>query len=132
MKIQCLIIDDEPIAQEIIEKYLEPLDQLVVTGKCINALEANNVLQKQSVDLIFLDIEMPHLTGLAFLKNLANPPKVIITTAYRDYALEGYDLNVVDYLLKPISYERFLKAINKVLSSGMAQRSRSTLYLYQS
>lgn len=116
--VKCLIVDDEVIAQNIIEGYIEPLDQFQLIGKCSNALEANNLLNNQSIDLIFLDLEMPNINGLAFLKNLSNPPKVIITTAYREYAIEGFDLDVVDYLLKPISHERFLKAVNKVLTKA--------------
>lgn len=115
MHLKCLIIDDEPIAQEIIESYLEPFDQIEIVGKCLNAIEANKQIHEQHIDLIFLDIEMPHIDGLSFVKNLENAPKVIITTAYREYALEGYELNVVDYLLKPISQDRFLKALNRVL-----------------
>ncbi|MEL7004946.1 MAG: response regulator transcription factor [Bacteroidota bacterium] len=114
MKIDCIIVDDEPLAIEIIESYIERLDGINLVAKCNNALKAFEILQKQSVDLIFLDIQMPKLTGLDFLRTLNNPPKVIITTAYRDYAIEGYELDVVDYLLKPISFERFLKSIGKV------------------
>lgn len=129
MKLNCLIIDDEPIAQQIIERYIEPLDQLRVVGKCSDALEAHNVLMEQKVDLLFLDIEMPHINGLNFLKNLDRPPKVIITTAYREYALEGFEVGVTDYLLKPISQERFLKAVNRILSAPMTQKDRRP-YIY--
>lgn len=129
MKINCLIVDDEPIAQEIVESYLEPFDQIEIVGKCINALEANALIHEHQVDLVFLDIEMPHLNGLKFIKNLKNPPKVIITTAYREYALEGHELEVVDYLLKPISQERFLKAINRVLTKRVAVPKESS-YVY--
>lgn len=115
MKLKCLIVDDEPIAQEILEGYLEPFEQVELIGKCANAIEAGGALHEHKIDLIFLDIEMPQLDGLSFVKNLEQPPKVIITTAYREYALEGFELNVVDYLLKPISLERFMKAINRVL-----------------
>ncbi|WP_421764721.1 LytR/AlgR family response regulator transcription factor [Ekhidna sp.] len=116
MKLQCLIIDDEPIAQEIIEKYLEPFNQVQIVGKCHNAIEANQLLQDHPIDLIFLDIEMPHVNGISFAKSLEHPPKIIITTAYREYAIDGFELNVVDYLLKPISQERFLKALNRVMA----------------
>ncbi|MEQ6166018.1 LytTR family DNA-binding domain-containing protein [Ekhidna sp. MALMAid0563] len=116
MKLRCLIVDDEPIAQEILEGYLEPFDQIEIVSKCSNAIEATKVLHETSIDLIFLDIEMPQVDGLSFIKNLEKPPMVIITTAYREYALEGHELNVVDYLLKPISNERFLKSINRVLA----------------
>ena len=111
MKLRCLIVDDEPIAQDILEGYLEPFDQVEVVAKCSNAIEATKELHETSIDLIFLDIEMPQVDGLSFIKNLEKPPMVIITTAYREYALEGHELNVVDYLLKPISNERFLKSI---------------------
>ncbi len=114
MTFKCLIVDDEPVAQGILERYIDQLEGLTLVAKCKNALEANEWLRKAEVDLIFLDIEMPHLDGLSFLSTLASPPKVILTTAYREYALEGYELNVVDYLLKPISLERFMKAINKL------------------
>ncbi len=112
-KINCLIVDDEPIAQRIIASYLKELEDFHLVTTCKNALEANKVLNQEAVDLMFLDIEMPKLKGLAFLKSLSNPPKVIITTAYREYALEGFELDVLDYLLKPISFERFFKAVNK-------------------
>ncbi|OEK02936.1 hypothetical protein BFP97_16010 [Roseivirga sp. 4D4] len=115
MSINCLIIDDEPIAQEIIERYLAPFDQIQIVGKCINAVEANSLLQSKAIDLIFLDIQMPHIDGLAFIKSLANPPKVIVTTAHREYAIDAFEIDVVDYLLKPISQERFLIALNRVL-----------------
>jgi DNA-binding LytR/AlgR family response regulator len=114
MALKCLIVDDETLALDILENYIARLDNLELVGRCLNAMEAFNVLKQKKVDLIFLDIQMPKLTGIDFLKNLSHPPKVILTTAYRDYALEGYELNAIDYLLKPISFERFFKAINKV------------------
>ncbi len=113
--INVLIVDDEPLAQDVLETYVEKLPELHLAGKCGNALEANEMLKKNQIDLILLDIQMPQLTGIDFLKTLTNPPKVIFTTAYPNYALEGFELNAVDYLLKPISLERFIKAINKVL-----------------
>ncbi|WP_425389803.1 LytR/AlgR family response regulator transcription factor [Ekhidna sp.] len=108
------IIDDEPIAHRIIEGYCEDLKHLMKVGNCYNAAEAIEVLHREQVDLIFLDIKMPKMTGLAFLKSISDPPKVIITTAFKEHALEGYDLNVVDYLLKPFSFDRFIKAVNKI------------------
>lgn len=114
MALKCIIVDDEPLAIEVIESYIDRITDLEIVAKCKNALTAFELLQKEKIDLIFLDIQMPKLTGLDFLKSLKNPPKVILTTAYRDYALEGYELDVVDYLLKPISFERFLKAVSKV------------------
>lgn len=111
---KCIIVDDEPLAIEVIESHLEKLDDVDIVAKCNNALSAFEILQKQHIDLVFLDIQMPKLTGIDFLKTLRNPPKVIFTTAYREFALESYDLNAVDYLLKPISFDRLLKAIGKV------------------
>ncbi|WP_350293946.1 response regulator [uncultured Croceitalea sp.] len=119
MNLSYLIIDDEPIAHDIIMTYSAELEYLKLKKQCYTALEAINYLQKSSVDFIFLDIEMPRLKGLDFLKTLQNPPEVIITTAYQEYALEGYELNVVDYLLKPFSLERFLKAIGKLRASSI-------------
>ncbi|MEJ1242432.1 LytTR family DNA-binding domain-containing protein [Chryseolinea sp. T2] len=116
----CIIVDDEPLAIEIVEAYLEKIDQLKLLGKFRNAIEAFAFLQDHAVDLIFLDIQMPKLSGLDFIKTLKNPPKVIFTTAYRDYAIEGFDLEVVDYLLKPIPFDRFLKAVAKVLHQPTA------------
>ena len=111
--IRCLIVDDEPVAQRIIVKYLSELAGYEVVDTCLNAIAAMDVLRQQDVDLLFLDIEMPKLKGLAFLKTLQHAPHVIITTAHREYAYESYELEVLDYLLKPISFERFLRAINK-------------------
>lgn len=108
-----LIIDDEHIAHEIIKGYCDLLPNMKLLKHCYNALEALEYLRSNKVDLIFLDLNMPKLKGFDFLKTLQNPPKVIVTTAYQEFALEGYELNVVDYLLKPFGFERFLKAINK-------------------
>jgi len=114
MKLRCLIVDDEPPAIKVLLSYVENIKDLDVAGTCFNALEAMQVLQQQPVDLIFLDIKMPRLLGTEFIRTLRNPPKVIFTTAHKDYAVEGFDLDAVDYLLKPFSFERFLKAINKI------------------
>lgn len=114
---KCIIVDDEPLAIEILESYVARVDELELTGSFRNAIAAFSFVQQNPVDLIFLDIEMPKLSGIDFLKTLKNSPKVIITTAYRDYAIEGFELEVVDYLLKPIPFERFLKSVGKVLSS---------------
>lgn len=111
-----LIVDDEPIAHRIIERYCNDLPHLEKAGDCYDALEAMQFLSAERVDLMFLDINMPKLKGFDFLKTLANPPKVIVTTAYKEFALEGYELNVSDYLLKPFSFERFVKAVNKAVS----------------
>jgi len=112
--INCIIVDDEPLAQRVIEKFLEDLPNFHVTAKCNNAFEAMDAINNNMVDLMFLDINMPKLSGLSFLKSLKNPPLVIITTAYSEYAIEGYELDVVDYLKKPFSFERFFKAVQKV------------------
>lgn len=109
-----MIVDDEPLALDVLETFIQRLDNLVLVCRCNNAVEAYNCLQSEHIDLLFLDIQMPKLTGIDFLKSLANPPKVIFTTAYRDYAVEGFELNAVDYLLKPIAFKRFLKAVSKV------------------
>lgn len=113
MKTRCLIVDDEPLAIKLMESHIEKLENLEVVGTSTNAMIAFDILREKKVDLLFLDIQMPQITGIEFLKTLKNPPKVIITTAYRQYAIEGYELDVIDYLLKPISFERFLKAVNK-------------------
>ncbi|NRB59436.1 MAG: response regulator transcription factor [Winogradskyella sp.] len=115
MKTKCLIVDDEPIAQQILEQHIEKVETLTLIGKCSNAIEAMNVLHQNEVDLMFLDIKMPSMTGLELLKSLQKPPKVILTTAFSEFGVESYEYGVTDYLLKPISLERFLKAVNKVL-----------------
>lgn len=116
MKLKCIIIDDEPLAIEVIESYVARIESLELVGKFRNAIKAFDYLQSgETVDLIFLDIQMPKLTGLEFLKTLQHAPKVIFTTAYREYALEGFELEALDYLLKPISFERFMKAVSKAL-----------------
>jgi DNA-binding LytR/AlgR family response regulator len=114
MKWRCLLIDDEPPALTILASYIESMDNLELAGQCYNAFEAMQVLQRTTVDIIFLDINMPRLLGTEFIRTLRNPPKVIFTTAHKDYALEGYELNAVDYLLKPFSLERFVRAVNKI------------------
>lgn len=118
MKLRCLIVDDEPPAIKVLLSYAENMDNLEVVGTCFNALEAMQALKQQAVDLIFLDIKMPRLLGTEFIRTLRNPPKVIFTTAHKDYAVEGFDLDAVDYLLKPFSFERFLKAMNKVYGNN--------------
>lgn len=113
MNIKYMIVDDESIAHDIIKKYCSLLPYMQLMQDCYDAIEAIEYLNKNTVDLIFLDLNMPKLKGFEFLKTLPNPPKIIVATAYKEYALEGYELNIVDYLLKPFSFERFLKAINK-------------------
>jgi len=114
MQLRCLIVDDEPPAIKVLLSYVENVDNLEVVGTCYSALEAMQLLKQHSVDLIFLDIKMPRLLGTELIRTLRNPPRVIFTTAHKDYALEGFDLDAVDYLLKPFSFERFLKAVNKL------------------
>ncbi|WP_271404974.1 LytR/AlgR family response regulator transcription factor [Tenacibaculum soleae] len=115
--IKYLIIDDEHIAHDIIKGYCDMLPNLEFKADCYDAIEALDYLNKHEIDLIFLDLNMPKLKGFEFLKTLKNPPKVIVTTAYSEFAIEGFELNVVDYLLKPFSFERFLSAVNKITSS---------------
>ncbi|MGN8225517.1 LytR/AlgR family response regulator transcription factor [Gracilimonas sp. BCB1] len=110
---RCVIIDDEPAARSVLEQYIADTPELELTASFKNALEARIVVKEKEVDLLFLDVNMPRLSGIEFLKTLNNAPQVILTTAYSEYALEGYELDVVDYLLKPFSFERFLKAIDK-------------------
>ncbi len=123
--LQCLVIDDEPIARQGLANYVEQTPFLRQQGSCKNALEASQLLQQERIDLILLDIQMPGITGLDFLKSLRNPPLVIFTTAYREYALEGYELNIVDYLVKPISYPRFLKAAHKAYEIHQHQHAHA-------
>ena len=114
MNIRCIIIDDEPSSQNVLKSFVDKIDYLDVLQVCNNALEALDFLRNNTVDLLFLDINMPHLSGVSFYKSLKNPPKVIFTTAYSEYALEGFEVEAIDYLLKPFSFERFVKAISKV------------------
>lgn len=116
MKVKCLIIDDEPLAIEVIRNYLSQIPQMELVGTFETPIEASELLRSDTIDLIFLDIEMPLMTGIDFVKSMLQTPKVIFITAYRNYAIESYELDVVDYLLKPISFTRFFKAINKFKS----------------
>jgi DNA-binding LytR/AlgR family response regulator len=115
MILKCLIADDEPLAHTLLENYIGRLKTLSVAGHAYNAFDVLDFLSENSVDILFLDINMPDLTGLEMLKTLSNPPIVILTTAYSEYSLEAFDLGVMDYLLKPIRFERFLKAVNRVI-----------------
>ena len=108
-----IIVDDEPLALDVIETYVSRMPNLELIARCNNAFEANEALKNNEIDLMFLDIQMPQLTGIDFLKTLKIPPMVIFTTAYQQYAVEGFELNAIDYLLKPISMDRFMKAVNK-------------------
>jgi len=121
-----LIVDDEPIAHRIIEGYCQNLPYMKLTGNCYDALQAFELLNKQTVDLIFLDINMPKIKGFEFLRTLATPPAVIVTSAYQEFALEGYELNITDYLLKPFSMERFMKAVNK-LNTAISEKQNTVI-----
>ena len=114
MKLSCLIVDDEPLARHLLEQYVTKIPQLDLLQSCGNPVEAIEILRENTVDILFLDIQMPEITGISLLKILQNKPYIVLTTAYSEYALEGYELDVTDYLLKPITFERFLKAIDKV------------------
>jgi DNA-binding LytR/AlgR family response regulator len=120
--INVIIVDDEPLAQDVLETYIEKISDLNLIKKCNNAFEANEALKQHDIDLMFLDIQMPQLTGTDFLRSLSKPPVVIFTTAYSNYAVDGFELNAIDYLLKPISMERFLKAANKAIEQIELQR----------
>jgi DNA-binding LytR/AlgR family response regulator len=123
-KIICMAVDDEPPALEVLKKFITSVHSLELAATCTDAIEALNFLQAHPVDLIFLDIKMPELLGTDFIRALKNPPKVIFTTAYRKYAIEGFELDAVDYLLKPISFERFLKAVSKVMQTSLSETKR--------
>lgn len=125
--IRCLVVDDEPPARELITRYISQVPNLHLQAEASNALEAMSLLQRLPVDLLFLDINMPQLSGVDFLRTLKYPPKVILTTAYSEYALEGYELDVVDYLLKPIPFDRFLKAVNKAYDARPLRQEPATL-----
>ncbi len=125
--INALIVDDEPLALDVLETYIERLPNVNLVRRCNNAIEAMDALNSEKIDLMFLDIQMPQLTGIDFLKTLQNPPLVVFTTAYPNYALDGYELNVTDYLLKPISFERFMTAVNKATDQLALQNSSSNV-----
>lgn len=116
-QVKCLIVDDEPLALTLMQAHIKQVPQLELVGSCQNALEAFALLRQEAVDLVFLDIQMPVLTGIELVKSLPQRPAIIFTTAHRQYAVESYELNVVDYLLKPIPFTRFFKAVNKYLDS---------------
>jgi two-component system LytT family response regulator len=116
----CLIVDDEPRAREILKRYIEQVPMLTIAEECSNALQALTIMQNNKIDLLFLDVQMPQVTGLELIKLLKNPPVIILTTAYEKYALEAFDLDVADYLLKPIHFDRFLKAVMKTIPSDIS------------
>ena len=117
---RCLVVDDEHLGRELIEGHIAQLPQLQLIASCANAIEAGEALGKGSVDLMFLDIEMPMLKGTDFYQGLRHPPAVVFTTAYREYALEGFELEAIDYLLKPVTFPRFFKAVNRFLAAQRA------------
>lgn len=124
-KFKCLIIEDEPLAAEVLQDYISQIPFLECSHVCRDGIYAMQALQKEKIDMIFLDIHLPRIKGLDFLRTLKNPPQVIVTTAYREYALDGYELNVVDYLLKPIHFNRFLTAVNKLKDHSTPPASTS-------
>lgn len=133
MRCTCIIVDDEPPAIKILKKYVDSISQLEVVGTCNNAFQAIEILNSKKIDLMFLDINMPKLMGTDLIKTLKNPPKVIFTTAHKDYAIEAFDLDAIDYLLKPVSFERFLKAVNKYchfnnVETDLSEKSSGFLY----
>lgn len=119
--VNCIIVDDEPVAREVLETHLAKIDHIHVVASCKNAIEAFQAINNHPVDLVFLDINMPDISGLSFAKSMTRQLKIIFTTAYREYAVDGFDLKAVDYLLKPISFERLLQGINKYLEEHVAQ-----------
>lgn len=123
----CLILEDEPLAAEVLEDYIAQIPFLKLVAKCNNAITALQVLKKEKIDLLFLDIHLPRIKGIDFIKTLPEAPKVIITSAYEEYALQGYELNVVDYLLKPIEFSRFLMAVNKLKQTSDIPRATHPL-----
>jgi DNA-binding LytR/AlgR family response regulator len=125
MEIKTIIVEDEPLAREGLKSYIREIDFLHLIGSCENALEANNIISSENPELMFLDIQMPKITGLDFLKSLKNPPMVIFTTAYPNYALQGFELDVIDYLVKPYSFDRFLKGANKARELYLLKNQKS-------
>jgi DNA-binding LytR/AlgR family response regulator len=121
---KCLLVDDEPPALGVLRQYIGLVDQLEIVDACSNAFQAMEILQKKKTDLLFLDIQMPKLSGTSFLKTLRQPPKVIFTTAYKEFASDAFELDAVDYLVKPFSLERFLKAVNKVIRADMPMEEK--------
>jgi len=124
MKKKCLIVDDEPIAQQILEQYIQKIEALTLVGKSNNAFDAMIILHKEVIDIMFLDIRMPSMSGLELLKTLQNPPSVILTTAFSEFGAQSYEYGVIDYLLKPISFNRFMKAVNKAIEQVNLTRNQ--------
>jgi DNA-binding LytR/AlgR family response regulator len=130
MKIRCIITDDEPMARKGLRGYIEKIDFLTLIGESEDAIQLNTILKNQQVDLIFLDIEMPEMSGLELLSNLIKPPIVIIVSAYEQYALKGYEFDVIDYLLKPVSFDRFLKSVNRVYDLLQSEQKEDNNYIF--
>lgn len=130
MQIKCIITDDEPMARKGLRGYVEKINFLTLVGECEDAVQLNTMLKSVQVDLLFLDIEMPEMSGLELLSNLTNPPKIIIVSAYEQYALKGYEFDVVDYLLKPVSFDRFLKSVNRVHTLLQPQAKADSDYIF--
>ena len=128
--IECLIVDDEPVAREILQSHLSGIGTINVAGSCKSAIEAFNIISEKRIDLIFLDISMPEISGLSFAKSINKNIKIIFTTAYREYAIDGFDLQAVDYLLKPISFDRLLQAVNKFMDENISLQNSSASKLY--
>ena len=131
MKIKCIIIDDEPLAISVIENHLKNFDHVEIVETFNNPLKAYRILEQEKIDLIFLDINMPQMTGFAFIENLSNKPLIVITTAYREYAVKSFELNILDYLVKPIPFNRFLKTINKVYQQVYVSNTSTDVSLQQ-
>ncbi len=129
MKLNCLIVDDEPLAIKVLETHIENIPSLHIVDTCANAFMAMDALKKNSIDLIFLDIQMPKLMGQEFLRTLRNPPKVIFTTAYKEYALDAFELDAMDYLLKPITLERLVKAVNKISDLSLLEVKDESVHI---
>lgn len=129
-KITCIITDDEPMARKGLQGYVEKIDFLELVGVCEDAVQLNSLLKQGPADLLFLDIEMPYITGIDFLQQATNPPKVVFTTAYEQYAIKGYELDVLDYLLKPISFDRFLRTANKAFDFFQPSPAAEQSYIF--
>ncbi len=127
-QLNCIAIDDEPLALDIVEDYIKKVDFLTLEKRCYRATEAIDIIEKGNIDLIFLDIQMPGITGVQFVKSIKNIPPVIFTTAYSDYAVEGFELDAIDYLVKPFTFERFLKAVSKAYSLHKTKNNRQLEY----
>ena len=125
MSLSCIVVDDEPLAREILEKYISDCPMLDLKASCVNAFEAIEILEKGNIQLVFLDINMPKLSGISMIRTLENPPEIIFSTAYPEYAVEGFELDAVDFLVKPFSFERFMKSVNKASKRHEMQVNKS-------